>query len=367
MRASTHAKSQIVGLLDQATGFGLRISIAAAALALVFLLVVVWGGHVSAAAKPDGQDRAYLAQSVEIATQMLVIGAIVAVASLVIRFPREESLGQGLSLVGGGLYFGVPVLFGWTVDARGITGSAIFASIVRAIRLAGAIALLPGLTLVLRDAILRIWTGTSVKRVIERRWGDEDERRKKKHKPRVLASCWDMEFCREFVRKVCPAWEGRKSCWRIKTGCYCDERTILRAMTAGGKDNTYAQGIIRSLELDKPGESRLSQKLKRDRCRRCLIYSEHQRQKYRLLSPMVFPAVLLLLYAYYGEISSAVWSVLEKADRFMSFLTYRPEGAAYSFSSDARFLTTLAIVWLTIIVISYSLRALEYLVFELQV
>jgi len=367
MRASTHAKSQIVGLVDQITGFGLRIGVGIAAVAFVFLLVVVLGGHVGAAAKSGGQKWAYLTQSVELATQTFVIAAIVAVASLVVRFPRTESLGQVLSLVGAGLYFGVPVLFGWTVEAKGLSGNAVFASIVRAIRSAGGIALLPGLTLVLRDAILRIWTGMSVKRVLERRWGDEDEQRKKKRKPKVLASCWDMFFCRDFVRKVCPAWEARKSCWRIKTGCYCDERTILKAMTAGGKDNTYAQGIIQSLELDKPADSRLTSKLKRDRCRRCLIYSEHQRQKYRLLSPMAFPAVLLLLYAFYGGISSAVWSVLEKADRFMSFLTYRPEGAAYAFSNDARILTTLAIVWLTIIVISYILRALEYLVFELQV
>jgi len=39
----------------------------------------------------------------------------------------------------------------------------------------------------------------------------------------------------------------------------------------------------------------------------------------------------------------------------------------YAFSDQGQLLTTLAIVWLTIIVISYALRALEYLVFELQV
>jgi hypothetical protein len=367
MRTSAHAKSQIVGLVDQISGFGMRAGILVAAIAFVFLLVVVFGGHVSAAAKESTHQKAYLEQSVALATQMFVIAAVVAVVSLVLRFPREETLGQALSLAGACIYFGVPMLLGWVVAAKEASDNAVFASIVRAMRSAGAIALLPGLTLVLRDAILRIWTGVSVRRVLERRWGDEDEQRRKRRRPKLIASCWDMAFCRDFVRKVCPAWEARKSCWRIKVGCYCDERTILRAMTSEGKDNTYAQGIIQSLELDKPAQTRASNKLKRERCRRCVIYSEHQRQKYRLLSPIVFPAVLLVLYVFYGGISSAVCNVLEKADQFMSFLTYRPEGSTYAFSNDARVLTTLAIIWLTIIVISYSLKFLEYLVFELQV
>jgi len=289
------------------------------------------------------------------------------VASLMVRLPREELVGQLLSLIGAALYFGVPVMLAWTVDTRGLSGNAVFLSIVRSMRTAGAIALLPGLTLILRDAILRIWTGVSVKRVLERRWGDEEEQRKKRRVPKVLASCWDMSFCRGFVRQVCPAFAANKSCWRLKVGCYCDENTILKAMTAGGKDNTYAQGIMKSLELDKPSNKRLSARLRRERCRRCLIYAEHQRQKYRLLSPMVFPAVFVVLYIFYSPVTTWVGAALEKADRFMSFLTYHPKGASYTFSDDGRVLTILAVIWLTIIVISYALRVLEYLVFEMQV
>jgi hypothetical protein len=49
------------------------------------------------------------------------------------------------------------------------------------------------------------------------------------------------------------------------------------------------------------------------------------------------------------------------------FLIYLLVTFKYAFSDQGQLLTTLAIVWLTIIVISYALRALEYLVFELQV
>jgi len=366
MKLSTHTKSRLVGWTDQITGLGLKIGGATVALSLIYLLVTVFGGHIRDAAKLAGEDRAYLAQSIDFAVQALVVGSIVLVASLVLRFTMDEAVGQALSVVGALFYFGSPAFFGAVIDPTAMRGNAMFASVIAAFRNVGGICLLPGLFLVLRDAILRIWTGISVKRVLERRWGDEEER--KKHvKPKFYGSCWDMLFCRDFVRRVCPAYAARKPCWRIKIGCYCDENTILRAMTSAGADNEHARGIINSLGLNRQSNTRLSNKLKRERCRRCGIYAEHQRQKYRLLSPMVFPAVGVLLYVFYRQISMWVGIALQKTDRFMSFLAYGSQASGYAFSDQGQVLTTLAIAWLTIIVISYALRTLEYLVFELQV
>jgi hypothetical protein len=82
---------------------------------------------------------------------------------------------------------------------------------------------------------------------------------------------------------------------------------------------------------------------------------------------MVFPAVLALIWIYYDFLSAAIGRVLTNADRFLSFLTYHPKGEEASVGSDIAVLTILAIIWLTIIAISYSLKALEYLIFDLQV
>ncbi len=366
MKLSTHTKSRLIGWADQITGLGLKIGGATVALSLSYLLITVFGGHISDVAKLAGEDRAYLVQSVSLAARALVIGSIVLVASLVLRFTMDEVVGQALSIIGALFYFGSPAFFGAVVDQRMMLGNSLFKSVIWAFRDMGGICLLPGLFLVLRDAILRIWTGISVKRVLERRWGDEEER-KKHFKPKFYGSCWDMLFCRDFVRKVCPAYAARKPCWRLKIGCYCDENTILRAKTSAGANNEHARGIINSLGLNRQSNTRLSNKLKRERCRRCGIYAEHQRQKYRLLSPMVFPAVGVFLYVFYEQISTWVGIALQKTDRFMSFLAYGSQKSAYTLSDQGQVLTTLAIVWLTIIVISYALRALEYLVFELQV
>lgn len=366
MQLSTHNKSKLVGWADQVSGLGTRLGGLICGIALIYLLVTVFGGHLDSAGKLTGDDLAYMARGVEMATKALVIAGMALIVGLVLRFQRDEALGQSLSLVGALLYFGSPAFFAVTVDTKVASGSALFPPILAAFRNLGTVCLLPGLFLVLRDAILRIWTGVSVRRVLERRWGDEEER-KKQAKPKLYGSCWDMLYCRDFVRRVCPAFAAKKPCWRVKVGCYCDEKTILLAMTSTGAANEHVKGIMNALGLDQRRESSLSARLKRERCRRCGIYAEHQRQKYRLLSPMVFPAIGIMLFLFYDQVSTWVGVALRETDRFMSFLAYKTPAAGHSFSDQGHVLTGMAIAWLTIIAISYALRALEYLVFELQV
>lgn len=363
MRA--RARSQIISALESVTGVGLKVGIPVSIAAAGYLLVAAFGRNIAELDRMPLADRDYFVNGVHTAAKALTIAGAAVIASLIVRLFYEEVLGQALSLAGALLYFGTPALFALVVDTDRLSGNALFGGIVDEFRLIGALCLLPGLALILRDAILRIWTGMSVRRVVERRWGDEDERRRQ-HRPKAYGSCWDMPYCRDFVRRVCPAWQARTPCWRLKLGCYCDERTILQAMASYGKDNEHVRGIMHSLGLDKPRQSALSGSQKRARCRRCGIYAEHQRQKYRLLSPLVIPGVVALMYAFRERVSAWLYTALEHTDRFMRILSYRPEGTSYTFD-DGRILTMLAMVWLTIIVISYTLRALEYLVFELQV
>lgn len=359
----THTRSQIIGLLEQVTGFGLKVGIPVLIAAVIYLFVAALGDNIQNLETLSESNRKYFVDGVHLVMKMMLYACIAVVASIIIRLFMDEVVGQALSLVGALLYFGSPALFAQVVGDS-TKAVPLFGEIVRQFQLLGSVCLIPGLAMILRDAIMRIWTGISVKRVVERRWGDEEERRKN-HKPKVYGKCWDMPFCRDFVRRVCPAWQAKSPCWRVKVGCYCDERTILQAMANYGTDNEHMRGIMRSLGLDQPRKSQLSNAQKRTRCRRCGIFAEHQRQKYRLLSPVVIPGVVLLMYLFRQPVSQWVYNILETTDNFMRVLAYR--GAEYSFAADGRILTLLAMIWLTIIIISYTLRALEYLIFELQI
>lgn len=366
MPVKPNTRTRMMVWVDQITGSGLRLGITALAISAAFLLFGALSGKIQAIPQMPATERAQLTQVVEIASLVLVYACAVVVASLLIRIFRDEALGQGLTVAGAILFFGSPVFLVSVVGLGGKTGTALPRTVVDAFRTAGWICLVPGLVLLLRDSIIRIWNGLSVKRIIESRREGDEEPVKKSPFSSIYAKCWDMNFCRGFVRKVCPAYAARKSCWKIKIGCYCDEKTILKAMMSEGKENVHTRGIMKSLGIDETA-SKQAIGVRKQRCKKCGIYQEHQRQKYQLLSPVVFPVVAIFLYAFHEQISSVLWVVLQRTDAVMRFLAYNTGTTTQPFSNDGGIMIGLAFVWLTIMVVSYALRLLEYLIFELQV
>lgn len=367
MPVGTDTRARFFGYVDQTTSLGLKIGIPVVGLTFVFLFVSAVTGKLQTLAGMDAAQRAEMTRVIEFAEQAMVYGFAVVVACLLVRLFREEVVGQALTLIGAALLFGSPPFFVSLLGVERMGGAASAKTVVDAFRAAGSICFVPGLVLLLRDAILRIWTGLSVRRIVESKVERDEERRKVTGFAKIYSKCWDMAFCRSFVRKVCPAFRQKKACWRIKVGCYCDEKTILNAMMSEGKENEFTRGIMRSLGIDDPESVRLASRVRRQRCRRCVIYSTHQQQKYQLLSPLVFPTVGIVLYVFHERLSSGLWFVLQKTDQVMSFLAYKTGTAAESFAQSGPVLTTLAFIWVSIIVLSYALRLLEYVVFDLQV
>jgi hypothetical protein len=105
---------------------------------------------------------------------------------------------------------------------------------------------------------------------------------------------------------------------------------------------------------------------KRARCRDCTIYLEHQRQKFKIASPVTMVSVLVIYAALYGWLYDVLYEVLKRTDRFMSFLTYHKD-AASSFASQGHTVTTLATICLGVVLLSFTLRFVEWLIFDMQV
>ena len=325
-------------------------------LVVCHLLYSAFSGNMRHLAQLGEQERGQFVHAVGISIQVATITAYVLLASIIIRLFREEALGQALAVVGAVLYFGSPPLFAALVASEQIGGSELFTQIVNEFRTLGLIAFVPGLFLIVRDVILRTmmrFTGTGAAK--------SDEKKRPAQTPKFCGSCWDIQRCTEALRRYCPAWKARKSCWRIKSGCLCEGHTWQRPETAPGQapeGNAAAQVMPRKVIL-----SNADKKL---RCRECSIYAEHQQQKYRIASVLVFPLTAVVLYLVYSPLSKLIYGVLERADKSLSFLSYRP-GGADSFSSDGQVVTIMAIVWLAIVGLSYGQKLVEYLIFERQV
>ena len=365
MKMTAHRRSRIAILIESTTGNGLRYGLPAMVLSLGYLLFIVFGPKLRSMGAMNANDLAYLVKTIDIAEFVLRAASVVVVASLFVRYYYESAVGQLLALIGGALYFfSSAAIAGLTLGA--FLKFPLYQGIVHEISLVGLIGLVPGAFLLLRDAYQRVRQGIRARFSIGQKWGDEEERVKKHCRRKAFEQCWDMAFCREYVKNVCPAFDKKKPCWRIKSGCYCDEGTIMRAMTAGAEDNPSMRGIIQSLRLEKARRDSMSAKQKRMRCRRCVIYSEHQRQKYRILSPLVFPAVVIAFWIFYGRLVEGALYVFHSTDRFMSFLTHQQQ-SSFSLAGEEHIFVLLAVVWLWLVVVSYTLRVLEYLIFDLQV
>ena len=359
-------RNRLSMLSAQATGLGLKVGIPIAAVAAVYLLYVAFGDTVRHFDTMSAADRQYLAASVKNVGLVLQWTSVAIALSLVVRFFFTQAVGLPMTLGGALIYFGVPMLFGNIAPSLSKSAEGVAAEAVAGLCRAGVIFLAPGVWLALRDGVIRIWEGISANRLVERRLSGRAEKRPT-HSMKPLTACWESGYCREVVRDACPAFVNKKSCWRLKMGCLCDERILLQAAAGKGLDNDSYRGIIKSLGLDKPvTDSSLSGKIKRARCRRCAIYLNRQKQKYRLLAPMVFPVAGLTIYWGYDTIAKLVEEGVQKTDRFFSFMT--PVTAATPTpESTVKIMTVIVVIWLSVLALCYGFKALEYLIFDLQV
>ncbi|MBD3176032.1 MAG: hypothetical protein GF320_12705 [Armatimonadia bacterium] len=114
-------------------------------------------------------------------------------------------------------------------------------------------------------------------------------------RPGPLARCWELPHCIDFIKEVCKPWEVKKACWRLQTGCMCDARYLYDALKQDKTQGVRADeaGWLQE-EAQTMGGGDFERKLF---CRDCRIYLEHQRRKFRFLSPLAIPITVLLVYA----------------------------------------------------------------------
>lgn len=363
MKISARAKSKLAGLIESSTRTTLKFGVPVLVLCAGFLLYMVLGPKLRMLGQMSIADRAYLHSSVAYGILMFRVASLVVVLALALRFFAEGLVGQILSIAGAVLYFLSAVLFASATGgalAQVQTYQEIVAEFIRL----GLVALIPGVVLVVRDIIARI-----TYRIRARKYAELLQlgpARFKAYNRKLYEKCWDMPICPDYVQKYCPAYEKKKPCWQIKSGCLCVGEGAYKAMLAESSDDGFARKVLKGIQTEKQYTSDLTPAQKRNRCRKCVIYSEHQRQKYRIASTLTFPAVALLFWILYQPLSTIAWDVLEKTDKFLCFLAYNV-GHAPSFASQGHALTVLALICLGIMALSYALRAVEYFIFKLQV
>lgn len=179
-----------------------------------------------------------------------------------------------------------------------------------------------------------------------------------------LGKCWQLPFCRKFVRERCPIYHSQRTCWKERVGCMCEEKVIQNAMAGKTipKDAVAAAAFI-------PRNAKLSPEAKAERCRQCIIYNEHQRQKYKAALPLVL-LVFGLAYGFgRGVLLDTVDGAIKQADKVIGVATFRGDDSSLSTTNPIMLagFKELLLICGTLILLAYVMKLVEYLFFKLKV
>lgn len=173
-----------------------------------------------------------------------------------------------------------------------------------------------------------------------------------------LGKCWQLPYCRKFVRERCPIFHAKRTCWRERVGCMCEEEVIRVAM-----EN---KPIPKNQLLDGsaiPRNHRLNEKQKAERCRNCVIYNEHQRHKYKAVVPGVLAVYGLIYAGLHGPLAATMEGLIRLINTAIGKATFTH---GEKFEVPVFFVEGL-LFFSMLLLVTYTMKLVEYVVFKLKI
>ena len=262
--------------LDPFAFWLVRTGAIAGGLALAYLLYAIFGGNIG---KADMGNIAQAAQNVTLAGTVLRFSLVAIALSLIVLMFDEKFVGVGMVVLGVALEFGSPLL----IKNLGVTQAT--NAMAKQLMTAGHLLMVAGLLKASLDSAR--WLFDLPSRMKQRadvgvaQFAEPAQQRAARNAT-MFSPCWHLPFCREVIRKQCPAFLAKTACWKFGRGCYCDEEMISRIIRGEGVDLVKAP--TRMSRQGKPP------------CGRCYIFLEHQTLKYKLISPLAIPATIGVMF-----------------------------------------------------------------------
>ena len=343
-------------IIDNAARATFWLGLVATIAGVAFLLVTYHA--FSQATPPASIDQAR--SNVEILSKVLLAGVMGLVVGTTYMFWGEEVLGA-LQLLGSCLLWFTPYYVPGMLGGSMVTPAS--SAALAAIQLGGTVAAGLSVVVLIADIISRVKLRSKIgTKADQLKYG-----KGVKEEPAVrnvfMGKCWQLPFCRKFVREKCPIYHARRTCWRERVGCMCEEEVIRGAMDnrAIPKDMVAAAKYI-------PVNDKLSDRAKIERCKQCVIYNEHQKHKYKLILPILVTGYIGLYVLFRESLLQATSGFVRSADRVLGGLTFSASsGKVERTVSNTPIFQEILLICLLVVFLAYSLKLLEYAIFKLKV
>lgn len=178
-----------------------------------------------------------------------------------------------------------------------------------------------------------------------------------------MGKCWQLPYCRKFVRERCPIYHAGRTCWKERVGCMCEEEVIRNAM----EGKTIPKEMLRSAKYI-PKNNKLTFAQKTARCRQCVIYNEHQKQKYKLWLAITNVGSLALAVLLWSPLLAGLNGALSGVDKVLhNVLVTGDVKVKDMLSAEGLPFLPMLLACMMLIAFTYTLKLLEYLIFKLKI
>jgi hypothetical protein len=328
---------------------------------------VCWGGvgllvlsiiatvFLMSAASGDANKAEQLANSIHLFQKGMIIGVVGTVLGSAWLFWEEEIM-VAVNLFGAiTLFFSsslLPMVMSLNAGNKGVEAG------FGALALAGQIYLGFALTVMVIDIALRVKARSeqgAKKDSLKYGKGITEESDRKNV---FMGKCWQLPYCRKFVREKCPIYHAQRTCWRELVGCMCEESVIRAAM-----DNkpVSKEALLSGSAI--PRNTKLTDSAKRERCKTCVIYNEHQKHKYKLAMPAVIIGYGLIYLLFKGLIADGINAFLNRGNKALSDISAGTVKDVHTGDFFTQFLVGAVIV----VMLAYTIKIVEYAIFKLKI
>lgn len=360
---SKKSKGGILDFLDALSYKGLLVGAAGFVAATAYFLWAVNSGNLSNFASQPVDFQSRMLGNLTMFGNVLVISGLLLVFSCAIRYYSHEFTGYVLLASGLLLYAGMPMMLAM------VAGEPVgpIQLIINQFGQVGVTALVAAVPFVILDLWFKVVgrrASSSRKSAVLLSKGSSGGGNQ------IYSKCWEMPFCRNYMRNYCKSFKDKKSCWKTKSGCFCDEEMIVRALEQESKSMMAgADGA----KAKRPPAKTFTPSQKRERCRNCRIYAEHQNQKYRILCPLAFILPIGFVWLEFASVNTWLHQALNWIDKFVARISVMPNPESdpqmrhfmdsISGSSVAQWVL---IICFTMMAITWILRGLEFVIYSRQ-
>ncbi len=324
-----------------------------------YILYGVYGGHLS-----QPVDERILRNLTLMGQIMAGSGALGAVCLVIVTYGEVAYSVIG-GIIGFGVMFGLPLMVAGQVSSQAAQAGQI---ITRWANATGEMMLFVVGARMFIEIVNFIREAPARRARIDELQGFEKPKPSTTRRPWYrLARCWEMPYCHEAIREMCPAYKARKSCWRIGQGCNCDPHlieTLLRrgaGKEIGQQDATYVRTDLT--------DGRAAGVKRTRQCRECPIFNEHQRDKFRVFNPLIIAASIIGLLAAYPIVRKLYAAFIETLARLAHQLAF---GSQVPVDDWVRALDSPAVFFFFYVIIgllalSYVLKAVEWAILQRKI